>query len=761
MSQFSTQTGSTNTTSKTHGSSATIKRQNVDDSNRSRRSDMSGLSASDNHDRQGDAPPRHGSSSSSRRAPNSDNHETSSRRSRQGSTSSSRRSHHSTSSRRSGDSRCSPPRRSNGSDRMSSKRSNRGSGTSRYSNVESTKSQDDHESIYSMDSGQRKESTRPNRSVRRSSFGRSEYSNHSPYPESDFATAEYPGGESPGPGTHQHRRASFNGNSGHNESLQNLALNDSLREAYMGSRAVSELPVTRRMSNSSEEISPYPVIKGTAVAIVGDDQANEKPKRAKKLFKMLSLDTMESNDKSSGLSRRTIFGRRNNSSHRFNQSDGNIFANDFDDSFASSVVGALDRSVSSAVRKMSFGRRRSSVDHRRSSDQRRSFSDNPVDTSIASFRSLPNDSRQSFIAQQQAVLKMKQESLAREIDAFNALLNPHASGEDSFAGNATFQKSSSDVGRQEVSQSSHGRSADTITSLPLLEPTQLPHTSPAVRRYKAQTIGNRNEALADRRASFDENNSYGGNPSSESLKNSTTSSSESFHRRSSTTISTSRTSFQRSSIGSHTYRSSIGTRSTRGSSIRTKRSLASNPSYGSHPGHRSHRSSGGSVASVGSTRSDPYQRSRSRGEFSTSPRVDSVPGGSRRSNQGGMSRSPHSPRGVFVNHPPPQHRNTRRDAHAGTGFSWGDLDDTIQSAIQNSVQDLSTSVYTKQAWIPVAVEVNHDDDDTQGDDTLSAACSHSQAASSRSAAAWRCRHCSFMNDVGTYLSCTSCSKPRT
>merc|ERR1712232_1150399 len=133
----------------------------------------------------------------------------------------------------------------------------------------------------------------------------------------------------------------------------------------------------------------------------------------------------------------------------------------------------------------------------------------------------------------------------------------------------------------------------------------------------------------------------------------------------------------------------------------------------------------GSVASVGSTRSDPYQRSRSHSEFITSPRGDSVPSGSRRNNQGGMSRSPNSPRSAFAS-PPPQHRNTRQDS----SLSWGDLDGTIQSAIQNSVQDLSTSVYTSQAWIPVAVEVNHDDE-TQGDETLSAACSRSNTASTR------------------------------
>lgn len=632
---------------------------------------MSGLSASD-FDRQGLPSGRiHGGSSSSQHGSNSVNHETSSRRSRQGSTSSSRRSHNSASSRRSGDSRGSPTRRQDGND-----------------------------SIHSMGSGNR---------LKLSS--RSHDSSQPRSPERKGST-----------------RSDSIDRDGHTESLQNLALNDSLREAYyMGSTvegASSELPVTRRMSNSSDNIS-YPVVKGTAVAIVGDDEANIKPKRAKKLFKMLSIHSMESNGESRGLSRRTLFGRRNKSSHQFNQSDGNILANDFNDSFSSVVGAALDRSVS----KMSFSRRRPLVEKRRSSV------DNPIDTSIASFISLPNNSRQSLIAQQQA-LKMRQDSLAREINAFNALIDPQVSRGDSFAENATFHKSTSDVGWQEVSQSSHGRSADTITSL--LEPTQLPHTSPALRRYKSQTIRDRNNAPVDRRASFDEISH--GNPSSEPLKNSTSSSSESFHRRSSTSLSTYRSSrtssFQRSSVGSYTYRSSersfrgsrgsttIGTRSTRGSSIRTKLSPTSTPTYGSHPSHRFHQSMG-SVASVGSTRSDPYQRSRSHSEFNPSPRGDSVPSGSRRNNQGGMSRSPNSPRSAFAS-PPPQHRNTRQDS----SLSWGDLDGTIQSAIQNSVQDLSTSVYTSQAWIPVAVEVNHDHE-TQGDETLSAACSRSNTASTR------------------------------
>ncbi|EJK75456.1 hypothetical protein THAOC_02818 [Thalassiosira oceanica] len=470
FSQNTTHTGSTsksNNTAKTHGSSETIKMQSnlLDESNcsrRSRRSDMSGLSASD-FDRQGLPSGRiHGGSSSSQHGSNSVNHETSSRRSRQGSTSSSRRSHNSASSRRSGDSRGSPTRRQDGND-----------------------------SIHSMGSGNR---------LKLSS--RSHDSSQPRSPERKGST-----------------RSDSIDRDGHTESLQNLALNDSLREAYyMGSTvqgASSELPVTRRMSNSSDNIS-YPVVKGTAVAIVGDDEANIKPKRAKKLFKMLSIHSMESNGESRGLSRRTLFGRRNKSSHQFNQSDGNILANDFNDSFSSVVGAALDRSVS----KMSFSRRRPLVEKRRPSV------DNPIDTSIASFISLPNNSRQSLIAQQQA-LKMRQDSLAREINAFNALIDPQVSRGDSFAENATFHKSTSDVGWQEVSQSSHGRSADTITSL--LEPTQLPHTSPALRRYKSQTIRDRNNALVDRRASFDEISH--GNPSSEPLKNSTSSSSESFHRR--------------------------------------------------------------------------------------------------------------------------------------------------------------------------------------------------------------------------------------
>ena len=662
FSQNTTQTGSTsksNNTAKTHGSSETIKMQSnlLDESNRSRRSRRSDMSGLSVSDSE-----RKGLPGDRRHGGSSssrhDGHETSSRRSRQGSTSSSRRSHNSTSSRRSGDSGSSPTRR-----------------------------QGDNDSTHSMDSGRR---------LNPSSYSRD---------------------------SSQSRSSEQKESTRSDKSLQDLALNDSLREAYLGSTVggtESELPVTRRMSNTSGGIS-YPVVNGTAVAIVGDDQAKKEPKRAKKLFKMLSIDTRKSNSQSRA--RRTLFGRRDKSSHQFNQSEGSIFANDFNESFSSALGAALDRSVS----KMSFSRRRPSVDKRRPSV------DDPVDSSIASFRSLPSNSRQSLIAQQQQALRMRQESLAREINAFNALINPNHSRGDSFAGNATFHMSTNDVGWQEVSQSSHGRSADTITSL--LGPTQLPHTSPALRRYKSQTIRDRNGALIDRRASFDEY-SHGGNHSSEP-----TSSSESFHRRSSTSLSTHRSSrassFQRSSIGSYTYRSSersyrgsqgsttMGTRNNRESNIRTNRSPTSTPTYGSHPNHRFHRSMG-SVASVGSNRSDPYHRSRS-SEFITSPRGDSVPSGSRRNNLRSMSRSPHSPRSAFAN-PPPQHRNTRRDA--GAGLTWGDLDGTIQSAIQSSVQDLSTSVYTSQAWIPVAVEVNQEDD-TQGDETLSAACSRSNTTSTR------------------------------